>query len=90
MIDEFDLDGFVNFLNTFYKYYDKTIENMDFNNEKYRIGLCCKTAILAVMASFCNHFPDLYEMKYEKENNKTVRAKIGQKEIIWQINQVMI
>ena len=80
--NSFELDGFVNFLNTFYEYYDKTIENMDFNDEKYRIGLCCKTAILAVMTSFCNHFPDLYEMKYEKENNKTVRAKIGQKEII--------
>ena len=80
--NSFELDGFVNFLNTFYEYYDKTIENMDFNDEKYRIGLCCKTAILAVMNSFCNHFPNLYEMKYEKENNKTVRAKIGQKEII--------
>ena len=29
--NSFELDGFVNFLNTFYEYYDKTIENMDFS-----------------------------------------------------------
>lgn len=86
MVDKFDLDnsfeldGFVNYLNVFYDFFNKGTKTSD-TDEKYRINLCCGTAVLAIMMAFCNRFPDLYEIKYEKENNKIVKIKIEEKEI---------